>query len=170
MDIKKHRLDMENHCPPVPSNTKSIIKLATEKDHESLQRLVNEEKSIRGAAMKYTNSCSGNDTYSNNCAHFLSDAFIRAGYSELLPNNDCVNARCGTTAKRVIRARDMWCWFKEMALEEQSIIPKNEGFWAIFQLDEAAYWGGHVLILDTDNNSYYGTGYYPDWKQHAYKW
>jgi len=41
---------------------------------------------------------------------------------------------------------------------------------AVFQLDESVYWGGHVLIIDTDTGKYYGTASYPKWKQYCYKW
>jgi hypothetical protein len=83
--------------------------------------------------------------------------------TQLMAPADCINARCGTAAKRPIRARDMWCWFKQMATEKRSSRPKKEGFWAIFQLDESAYWGGHVIIFDSDKNVFYGTADYPNW-------
>jgi hypothetical protein len=146
---------------PRPASTEDIAKLRAE-------LLVT--KSIAGAAALFRKACDGGDTYENNCAHYLSDAFLRAGYTELAPPSACINARCGTVAKRPVRARDMWCWFKEMKKEERSTLPKNEGFWAVFQLKEDEYWGGHVVIIDTDTGVYYGTGNYPQWNQHAYKW
>lgn len=127
-------------------------------------------KSIPGAAALYSGDCQGGDRYKNNCAHFLSDAFIRAGYSELAPPAACIEARCSTSARRPIRARNMWCWFKGMATESRTTLPRNEGLWAVFQLDESQYWGGHVLIIDTTNNVYYGTANYPNWDQYFYRW
>lgn len=123
--------------------------------------------------------CKGNQKFSNNCAHFLSDAMIRAGFSELLTDNsfytcDKSNCKC-PTERRPIRAREMWAWFQRKAtLKHEKIswnnIPKKSGWWAIFQLDETEYWGGHVIILDTDRWEYYGTCSYPTWDQYCYQW
>ncbi|MFN0193791.1 MAG: hypothetical protein ACKVP5_17765 [Aestuariivirga sp.] len=158
--------------PPPPKPGKDDPKQATQANIDALISTLTVAKSIAGAAATYAGSCAGGDSYNNNCAHYLSDAFIRAGYTELNPPNDCIDSdgRCGTSAKRPIRARNMWCWFKEMATKSATTLPKNDGFWAVFQLDETAYWGGHVVIIDTDNNVSYGTGNYPDWDQYAYKW
>ncbi len=153
---------------PPPKKTDSIK--ATVEDIAALVRIHGLTKSIAGAASKYTGSCEGGDDYPNDCAHFLSDAFIRAGYTELLPPNDCINARCGTSSKRVIRARDMWCWFQKMATRTSRSLPSKDGFWAVFQLKEDVYWGGHVVIVDTDTGRHFGTGNYPNWDQYAYQW
>jgi hypothetical protein len=125
---------------------------------------------IQGAANVFMRECQGGDEYRNNCAHFLSNAFISAGFSELRKANACVHARCETSAKRPIRARDIWCWFKKKATARGSRVERDTGFWAVFQLDESQYWGGHVVIIDTATWKYYGTGWYDDWQQHSYKW
>lgn len=158
---------MENIAPPpFPDPMPGDPERGRSKDVQPHSALV---PSLAGAAAKYKDECKGGDSYGNNCAHFLSNAMIEAGYSELEPPNDCVNARCGTSAKRVIRAREMWCWFKKKAIKTATSLPKNDGYWAVFQLDESEYWGGHVLIYDSDSNKYYGTGHYPDWDQYCYK-
>lgn len=126
--------------------------------------------SLAAVPKYWTKSCEGGDSYENNCAHFLSDAMVRAGYVQLKPPTACVNARCNTSSKRPIRARDMWCWFQSMATKTSSTPTKNTGMWAVFQLDESEYWGGHVVLLDSDNWKYYGTGWYDDWDQHLYQW
>src|SRR5262249_43882614 len=105
----------------------------------------------------------------NNCAHFLSDALMRAGFSDLEPPAECINARCGKSA-RPIRARDMWCWFKSRATKTSRTPTRNTGTWAVFQLDEQEYWGGHVVLLDSDAWKYYGTGWYSKWEQYLYQW
>ena len=162
---------MENIAPPPPPSPKPGQPVpASPADIAALRAQNTVTKSIAGAAGYFNSTCTGQDRLENNCAHFLSDAFIRAGYDELLPPNACINARCETGAKRPVRARDMWCWFKKLATEEAQTLPKGKGFWAVFQLDETVYFGGHVLIIDTDTNIYYGTGNYPDWTQHCYKW
>jgi hypothetical protein len=124
-----------------------------------------------GAVPRYwTKACEGNDAYENNCAHFLSDAMIRTGFTQLKPPADCIDARCNTASKRPIRARDMWCWFKSMATKTSTTPTKNTGMWAVFQLREQEYWGGHVVMLDSDNWKYYGTSWYDDWDQYLYQW
>jgi hypothetical protein len=125
---------------------------------------------LESVAQFWSDSCAGGDHYPNNCAHFLSDAFIRAGFSELSGGVSCIQARCSTSAKRPIRARDMWCWFQAKATKTSSVLTKNTGWWVVFQLDEETYWGGHVVLFDSDSWKYYGTGWYPNWSQHMYQW
>jgi hypothetical protein len=155
--------------PPQPELGPDDARPATPSDLAALEEFAL-TKSIAGAAALFRKLCEGGDAYENNCAHFLSDAFLRTGYTELQVPARCINARCGTAAKRAIRARDMWCWFKEMATDRRDSLPKNEGFWAVFQLKEEEYWGGHVIIFDSDKNVYYGTAHYPNWSQYCYKW
>jgi hypothetical protein len=126
--------------------------------------------SAQGAAKIFARKCDGGDVCNNNCAHFLSNAFIDAGFANLRDANACVTSRCATTAKRPIRARDMWCWFKSLAASSGGAVARNTGFWAVFQLDEAQYWGGHVVIIDSNAWKYYGTGWYDDWTQYSYQW
>lgn len=164
------RVEMEVLTPPPPpAPGPDDPRAASDRDIASLGRNI-ATKSIAGAALLFRKACEGGDSYDNNCAHFLSDAFIRAGYTELGPPADCITARCGSPAKRSVRARDMWCWFKSMATDKRESLPKNEGLWAVFQLKENEYWGGHVVIIDTNRNAYYGTGNYPNWDQHCFKW
>jgi hypothetical protein len=125
---------------------------------------------LEAVARYWTKECQSGDLYENNCAHFLSDAMVRSGFVDLNPPADCINARCETLSRRPIRARDMWCWFKSKATKTASQPTKNTGWWAVFQLDEQVYWGGHVVLLDSDNWRYYGTAWYADWKQHLYQW
>lgn len=170
-DNEEPREDMENlraPLPPLPGPEDP--RMATHADIVALSKRTLLTKSIAGAASLYAGSCEGGDVCENNCAHYLSDAFLHAGYDDLKPPAACINARCATTARRAIRARDMWCWFKAKKTEERISLPSNEGFWAVFQLKEDEYWGGHVLIIDTDNNVAYGTGNYPNWDQYCYKW
>jgi hypothetical protein len=106
-------LPMEWMAPPAPRLLAGDPQVGTAVDQQSLST----GTTIEGAAKLFANSCAGGDSYDNNCAHYLSDAFIRAGFSDLRNANDCTNARCSTAAKRPIRARDMWCWFKSKANE-----------------------------------------------------
>ncbi|MFF5922608.1 hypothetical protein ACFY8C_30390 [Streptomyces flavochromogenes] len=118
----------------------------------------------------WTHSCIAGDAFANNCAHFLSDAFIRAGYTELSASNPHIKARCYTYARRPIRARNMWSWFKTKAVRTSNTPTPNTGWWAVFQLDESVYWGGHVVLFDSDTCTYYGTGWHGTWHQYMYQW
>lgn len=87
--------EMEFMAPPIPKYEANAPRNIVE------VRLAS--PSLRAAFDAYTGECAGGDRYDNNCAHFLSDAFIRAGFTELLPPNPHINARCNTPAKRPIR-------------------------------------------------------------------
>jgi hypothetical protein len=134
-------VSMEWLAPPAPRLLAGNPQAESTADQQSLSA----GTTIEGAAKLFANSCAGGDRYENNCAHFLSNAFIRAGFGELRNANDCIDARCSTEAKRPIRARDMWCWFKSKASESVGVVERNTGLWAVFQLDESEYWGPGTL-------------------------
>ena len=160
---------MEDIAPPAPPADPSAPQAAQGGIAPPSSAMPALLASLAAVGANYNGKCAGGDSYQNNCAHFLSDAFIRAGYSELLPNNSHINARCGA-AKRPIRAREMWSWFKSKARRTSRTVQRNTGWWAVFQLDESAYWGGHVVLLDSNRWYYYGTGWYKDWDQYLYQW
>lgn len=173
MNETNARETMENLYPPAqPLLGEGDARIAEESDLLKLRESLILLKTIAGAgaASLFNHSCKGGDSYDNNCAHYLSDAFLRAGFTDLAVPAPCIKARCGTTSKRAIRARDIWCWFQQKQTDFRDKLPSKEGFWAVFQLNEAEYWGGHVVIIDTDNNIAYGTGHYPQWIQYCYKW
>jgi hypothetical protein len=128
----------------------------------------------------YRGKCKCGEDLGNNCAHFLSDAFIRAGYSELdggtgKPKIREVNGRAVCRGGRPVRAREMKEWFKGMATSSHDGEPSDDKYWAVFQLDtgEGRYWGGHVVIHKHDGTNYdtKGTGDYPNWThQEHYTW
>jgi len=159
---------MENIAPPPPYEIEGMPAPATEGDARSIEIAV--VPSLANVAANWRNSCAGGDRYDNNCAHFLSDAFIRAGYGDLATNNPNIHARCGSSAHRPVRARDMWAWFQSRATRTSRQLQRNTGWWAIFQLDERVYWGGHVVLLDSNGWKYYGTGWYGNWNQYLYQW
>ena len=125
-------------------------------------------KPLSQVCQYYTGACDGGDSYTDNCAHYLSNAFIRAGYTELLTSG-IITARCRSGAKRPIRAYDMLKWFQYKKKRFRSgVIPQGNGVWATYQ--EKPGWK-HVLISDTDKWEYCGTGDYPDWPtQWNYQW
>ena len=146
------------------------------------QKLLNAGKTIEGAAKVFAKSCLGRQsTYENNCAHYLSDALIRAGYNQLAAAHDCVTARCGSPncgsgGKRPIRANDMRCWFADMAPQAPtSTVERNTGFYVVYQL-RPRDGQGHVVILDSDAWKFYGTGWFEvthptdTWTHEYFKW
>lgn len=167
------RFAMERIAPPAPTYSKDAPTQATEADRTALRQslqTLRTGKTIAEAASLYSGYCKGGDVYQNNCAHFLSDAFILAGADDLASSHSCIEARCDTSSKRPIRARNMKCWFESRAVKTSDSIVKEAGYWAVFQLDENAYWGGHVAIIDSDSWKFFGTGWYENWKQYWYQW
>lgn len=129
---------------------------------------VSQAPTLAGVGAAWTGACVCGSAYQNNCAHFLSDAFIRAGFTNLNPPNAHIKARCGS--KRPIRAREMREWFRSQAVRTSRQLEEGTGWWAVFQLNERRYWGGHVAVFDSDSWTYYGTGWFQDWDQYLYQW
>ncbi len=114
--------------------------------------------SLRAVCDQYYKGCTCGTTYQNNCAHYLSNAFILAGYRDLLTSS-LITARC--PHKRPIRALDMLKWFKAKKTGFRGTrIQRNTGIWAVYQ--ETSGWQ-HVVVIDTDRWLHYGTGDHWDW-------
>lgn len=175
VELKRNfRIDEEN----IPSVKNLLIvgdpKAGTKKDQKKLTA----GKSLEGACKKFEEKCVGGGAFVNNCAHYLSNAFIQTGYSELNKSLECVEARCseentcdlGSYLKhRVIRAKNLRCWFASKAKKTDDSVAKNSGFWAVYQ-ERPTDGQGHVAVIDTDSWKYYGTGWFPDWTQEYYQW
>ena len=120
---------------------------------------------MRAVAAAYSGSCSSGQRLSNNCAHFLADAIIRAGCDDLL-TSDLVTERC--PAGRPIRAQDLLKWFQANATDFHMGIPENDGLWFGYQEKPGRR---HVLLLDSDTGRFYGTDHCKDWPvQWFYRW
>lgn len=120
---------------------------------------------LAAVAAAYNGACSSGQRLSNNCAHFLADAIIRAGYDDLL-TSELVTARC--PAGRPVRAQDMLKWFQANATEFHLGIPQDDGLWFGYQEKPGRR---HVLLLDTDTGAFYGTDHCKDWPvQWFYRW
>ncbi|MCF6284971.1 MAG: hypothetical protein L3K26_07260 [Candidatus Hydrogenedentes bacterium] len=126
------------------------------------------EPTLKQVAKAYTQTCVGGDRESNNCAHFLSDAFIRAGYTELL-DSPLVTQRCKGGAGRVVRAQDMLKWFQSKSKRFHSgRLEPNTGYWAIYQEKPGRH---HVAIIDSSTGKFYGTADCKNWPvQWNYQW
>lgn len=133
--------------------------------------------SIKAAAALYKGECICGCTKDiicpekDNCAHFLSNAFIKAGYTELL-TSPLISFRCKWGGNRPVRAFDMLKWFQLMRRRyngkfHRGRVKPNTGFWATYQ--EKPGWK-HVVILDS-NGGFYGTMDGDDWPlQWNYQW
>ena len=131
--------------------------------------------SIEKAWSYYVDSCKCGERQTNNCAHYLSNAFINAGYSDLDggtgANWRIVNGFCVCPAGRPIRAKEMRDWFSR-TFSEQSGPPTN-GYTAVYQ-ERPSNGRGHVLIQkysEGNRDGYRGTcDLYnnPDWKTMGY--
>lgn len=160
-------------------------RLATKKDIEALKKLKPLARTLASVATFWNNSCNLSDVEGNNCAHFLSDAFIRAGYTELRKAGDNPNISLwcdwNVTTKsdnaRPVRAFDMKNWFNSMASKKERTIQSNNGFWAVYQ-ERQSDGQGHVLLYDSNNKVVYGTVdtqtgnpyFFSSWLQFFYQW
>ena len=100
--------------------------------------------SLAKVAASWKKSCILADREVNNCAHYLSDAFIRAGYTELAHGAPAhppeITIWCDYNdppvkdQARVIRARETNAWFRSKC-EPLTVKPVNKGFFAVFQLE-----------------------------------
>jgi len=121
---------------------------------------------LEDAAKAYTETCTGGDRTSNNCAHFLSDAFIRAGFTDL-ETSDLITERC--PHGRPLRAQDMLKWFQSKSQRfHTGRVEPNTGFWASYQEKPGRR---HVTILDSNTGKFYGTADCKNWPvQWNYQW
>lgn len=170
---RKQRVDEENTLPIKVLLKPGDPNAGTKNDQKKLLA----GKSLEGVCKIFEEKCSGGGRFPNNCAHYLSNAFILAGYSELNQSQNCVGARCNERNicdlgdhlnHRIIRAKELRCWFASNATKETSVT-RGTGFWAVYQ-ERASDGQGHVVIIDTNTWKYYGTGWYSDWNQEYYQW
>lgn len=103
MTARSDEPDMENRSPPPMRTIREGDPVAADKHDVEKLSAANQviPRSLASVAANFNGNCQGQDVYANNCAHYLSDAFIGAGFSQLTSPNDCVSARCGSAAKRV---------------------------------------------------------------------
>ncbi|MEW8351122.1 MAG: hypothetical protein AB2687_22680 [Candidatus Thiodiazotropha taylori] len=115
--------------------------------------------SLSRAFSLYTNSCTCGRRYSDNCAHFLSNALIRAGYT------------MGSGAKcshgRLIRAKELLRWAQSRPGRTYRNNHNNptitSGYWVVYQ--ERSDGQGHVCLHQEKPRTYSwrGTGDYDSW-------
>ena len=121
---------------------------------------------IKRAYELYENRCECGRRYANNCAHFLSNAYMKAfkfpykeGSITSFPQGMEV-----CPAGRPIRAKEMQAWFKSISTDFRADHAGiNQWYWNVYQEDSSGQ--GHVCIHKHANGSFgfKGTGNYPQW-------
>ena len=127
--------------------------------------------SVTSAWDKYSNSCVCGKKYENNCAHYLSNALIEAGYSEIDggkgENFRTVNGFCVCRSGRPVRAKELRDWFGKKWSFHSS--PPSDGTVLVYQ--EKSSGQGHVLLKkykDRKSTGHQGTGDFPGWPIQQY--
>jgi len=124
------------------------------------------------AFQAYRGECACGHAFGNDCAHFLSDALILGGYSELDGGmgrlNRRHNGRIVCRSGRPVRAKELRDWFASKATDTKRNEPEADipaGYWAVYQ-ERARDGQGHVLLHHHTGGTYddRGTGDYPRWR------
>ncbi len=106
----------------------------------------------------YRGRCECGASYDNNCAHFLTDAMVRAGLPRAFPAN---YAKC--SKGRLIRAKECLAWFRGFSTGfNDNHNNLGSGYWFVYQ----EYQGqGHVCIHLEAPDKYWwrGTTDLPNW-------
>ena len=101
--------------------------------------------SLQSAWGQYTDSCVCGNDYENNCAHYLSNALILGGFSEIDggkgANFRIVNGFCVCRSGRPVRAKELRDWFGRKWTYHSS--PKPDGINLVYQEEDGQ---GHVLL------------------------
>ena len=127
--------------------------------------------SFQSAWDNYSSSCVCGYAYDNNCAHYLSNALIKGGFSEIDggvgANFRIVNGFCVCRSGRPVRAKELRDWFgRKWSFHSSS---PSDGMVLVYQ--ERSDGQGHVLLKKySGGNSigYKGTGDYPSWPTQQY--
>ena len=114
-----------------------------------------------------TGSCAcGEGFKGSNCAHYLSNALIEAGYSSIDGGSGdlfrIVNGYCVCKSGRPVRAKELRNMFFSVKWTRHS--EPQEGYNLVYQ--EKANGQGHVLMKKYSGGEkvgHKGTGDYPDW-------
>ncbi len=135
------------------------------------------QRALAEAFDAFTLSCPCGEDLGNNCAHFLSNALINAGYDELDGGVGGLYRRRGGRLVcrhgRPVRAAELRAWFAEQASATNSGEPDDSNYWAVYQR-RATDGQGHVVLHHHTTGAGYtsaGTGNYPTWAtQDHYQW
>ena len=141
--------------PPLPSLSAAERKgplLVKEGRVSKLQT----EPWLYAAFRLYRNSCTCGNSYDNNCAHYLSNAFLLA-FNYTFPAQ---YAKC--PHGRLIRAKEMLAWFRTIQTQfRQNCTGITQHVWFVYQ--ESGGQGHVVLHRHHGGFAWKGTGDYPAW-------
>lgn len=134
-------------------------------------------RSIATAFANYRDTCDCGEHLGNNCAHYLSDAFIRSGYADDLDGGSGARYRrrkgfIVCKEGRPVRAKEFRDWFAGQSSDTQEGEPSGSGHWAVYQ-ERRRDGQGHVNIHAHTDSSYTwrGTTDLPTWHtQSHYSW
>jgi hypothetical protein len=108
----------------------------------------------------YRGRCECGEAYVNNCAHYLTDAMVRAGLPKPFPN---AYEKC--PKGRLKRAKETLEWFKtfKTGFKENHQGLALTGYWFVYQEDASGQ--GHVCVHLEASGSFTvrGTGDYSGW-------
>ena len=108
--------------------------------------------SLQSAWNKYTDSCDCGHKYDNNCAHYLSNALILGGFSEIDGGKGgkkgefrIVNGFYVCSSGRPVRAKQLRDWFVDSGKWTCHSSPKSDSINLVYQ-GKSAEGQGHVLL------------------------
>ena len=114
----------------------------------------------------YTDSCACGTAYENNCAHFLSNALIKGGFSAINGGNGgdlrTRNGFCVCPSGRPIRAKELRAWFGRKWTRHTK--PQN-GLNLMYQEQGGQ---GHVLLKKYPEGNWVGRGDHGNWNTQEY--
>jgi hypothetical protein len=137
------------------------------------------QRDLATAFSNYRGSCDCGENLGNNCAHYLSDALIRAGYSDLDGGTGALyrrrNGRIVCKSGRPVRAAELRDWFAAQATDTHEGEPTDDSrYWSVYQRRHTDGQGHVVIHHHSGAGTAYthaGTGDYPSWRtQSHYTW
>ena len=117
---------------------------------------------LQQAWSEYVDSCECGHRYSDNCAHYLSNALIKGGFSDLDGGNGAdlrnVSGRIVCCSGRPIRAKELRAWAQAKWGQPKS--SRQDGINFVYQ-ERRSDSQGHVLLKNISDMKFKGTGDFP---------
>jgi hypothetical protein len=160
--MKRESLKLSKNFPEASKFNKldapqsKIVSLETEE--YGFNTMNNQKALLPGAFSKYSHACVCGIRYENNCAHFLSNAFMLQD-----PNINFPSGYEKCASGRLIRAKELLDWFRSLNPGfKQNHTGINDFYWFVYQENAGQ---GHVCIHydKTGKFDYKGTTNLPTW-------
>lgn len=143
----------EPRLPKLTAEDKAGPKLVK----EGLASKLRNEPWLYAAFRLFRKSCTYGNSYDNNCARYLSNAFFLAAPDYRFPAS---YAKC--PHGRLIRAKEMLAWFRTIQSQfKQNCSGITQHVWFVYQ--ESGGQGHVVLHRHHGGFAWKGTGNYPNW-------